>query len=146
MGIMNLSWFEVDELIDNMILDIVEKDYTIEQVCGVARGGLIPGVIISQRLGVPFVPLEWQTRDGKRKDEMKLIQTFRSHSNTLIVDDLIDSGTTYIGIMNIVNNHCTNSKALFGTLLNKKEEIALDIVGCNVYNIENWIQFPWEKT
>lgn len=146
MGIMDLSWFEVDELIDNMILDIVEKDYTIEQVCGVSRGGLIPGVIISQRLGVPFVPLEWQNRDGKRKDEMKLIQTFRSHPNTLIVDDLIDSGTTYIGIMDIVNNHCRNSKALFGTLLNKKEEIALDIVGCNVYNIENWIQFPWEKT
>ena len=97
MGILDLSWFEVDELIDNMILDIVEKDYTIEQVCGVARGGLIPGVIISQRLGVPFVPLEWQTRDGKRRDEIKLIQTFNVlllHADVITFFLLYDEKTT----------------------------------------------------
>ena len=145
LGIIDLSWFDVEELVDNMVLDIVEKDYNIKQVCGVSRGGLIPGVMISQRLGVPFMPLKWQTRDGSYRDECGLIQIFRDNARTLIVDDLIDSGSTYLGIKRIIDNHCRDSKELFGTLLNKKEEIALDIVGCNVYNIENWIQFPWEK-
>ena len=86
------SWDE--QLKDtNEICELIEKDdFLPDVIVGVSRGGLIPGVMISHKLNIPFKPVHASTRDfphwenylPKSKDE-----------KVLIVDDICDSGETF---------------------------------------------------
>ena len=86
------SWDE--QLKDtNEICALIEKDdFVPDVIVGISRGGLIPGVMISHKLNIPFKPVHASTRDfphwenylPKSKDE-----------KVLIVDDICDSGETF---------------------------------------------------
>ena len=48
----------------NKICDQIEKDeFTPDVIVGISRGGLIPGVMISHKLNIPFKPVHASTRD-----------------------------------------------------------------------------------
>ena len=64
-----ITWEDVDNLVDNLYYKL--EDQGIDKVVGVARGGLIPGVMLSHKLNAGFEPLEWQTRDGEFQDRIK---------------------------------------------------------------------------
>lgn len=125
--------------IDYFCLEIAHaaKNKNIEEVVGISRGGLIPGVIISHLLGVPFSSFIWETRDGERKDVSKVYHY--NDPKYLIVDDMVDSGRTMLDIMSLA------PEATTAVLFNKKEDIVLDIVGQDLYNASEWCVFPWEK-
>ena len=71
---------------------IEQDDFMPDVIVGISRGGLIPGVMISHKLNIPFKPVHASTRDfphwenylPKPKD-----------SKVLIVDDICDSGETF---------------------------------------------------
>jgi len=109
----------------------------IEKVIGVSRGGLIPGVIISHLMGVPFDSITWQTRDGDKRDTKKVLNF--NNPKYMIVDDMVDSGKTMIDLM------CLAPDAVKAVIFNKKEDVLLDIVGQELYNVSEWVCFPWEN-
>lgn len=109
----------------------------IEKVIGVSRGGLIPGVIISHLMGVPFDSITWQTRDGDNRDTKKVLNF--NNPKYMIVDDMVDSGKTMIDLM------CLAPDAVKAVIFNKKEDVLLDIVGQELYNVSEWVVFPWEN-
>jgi len=125
--------------IDYFCLEIAHaaREKNIEEVVGISRGGLIPGVIISHLLEVPFSSFVWETRDGERKDVSKVFHY--NDPKYLIVDDIVDSGKTILDIMSLAPEAST------AVLFNKREDIVLDIVGQNLYNVSEWCVFPWEK-
>ena len=57
------SWDE--QLKDtNEICALIEKDdFVPDVIVGISRGGLIPGVMISHKLNIPFKPVHASTRD-----------------------------------------------------------------------------------
>lgn len=64
---------------------------------GIARGGLIPAVMLSNWTGLPLVPLRWSFRDGPPPltfDEDLWLNTLSSYENILVVEDICDSGKT----------------------------------------------------
>ena len=69
-----LDWDEIDRLVDILCKKIVTELPFIDSVTGLARGGLIPAVMISHRLNLPYVT--------------------QVSTNTLVVDDIADSGVT----------------------------------------------------
>ena len=92
---MKKLFYTWDEQLDdtNKMCDQLEADEFIPDVIvGISRGGLIPGVMISHKLEIPFKPVHASTRDfphwenylPKPKDE-----------KILIVDDICDSGETF---------------------------------------------------
>ena len=128
------------DLFDLMVKDIVDN-YSQEEltlVVGLSRGGLPLGVTLSNKLGVPFIPLEWQTRDGKVKDKSKLLEIKRKHdiSKVLFVDDICDSGLT----INQIKKYVPNSR--WATLVNKIPN-AVEFETLLVED-DRWIVFPWE--
>lgn len=133
---LKINW----EIYDLMVKDIANKykDEDLECIVGLSRGGLPLGVHLSNLLNVPFVPLEWQTRDGDAQDVLKLfkIENAKDISKTLFVDDICDSGKTIEQINKLVKG--VRWAVLISKIPNLVEYSADEILG------EEWIEFPWE--
>ena len=69
-----LEWSEIHECVNILCSKIVNDYPNIDSVMGLPRGGMIPAVLISHELGLPYVQ-----HPGK---------------NTLVVDDINDTGHT----------------------------------------------------
>jgi len=74
-----LNWNDVDRAVNRIVASINSSEIKINAVGGLPRGGLIPAVMLSHRLSIPFV-------------SQAQIQT--TIGNILIVDDICDSGKT----------------------------------------------------
>lgn len=119
-------------------------DEPIDLIVGISRGGLIPGVMLSHRLEVPFYPLQWQTRDNTQDREfLSCVYLDRINingpENILFVDDICDSGKTVTEIRSQVPD------GRWAVLYSKTDNMGIDFVGKRVYNVNKWIVFPWEK-
>ena len=68
------SWDDVEVLVDILTNKIRHDQPNIDSIHGIARGGLIPAVLISHKLGLPYTNVILP--------------------NTLVVDDICDSGAT----------------------------------------------------
>ncbi len=111
-----LSWDDLNDLIENLCNKIKEELPNIDSVHGIARGGLIPAVLISHQLGLKY--------------------TNEIYPNTLVVDDICDSGETL-----------KNAPGVYTATLHYKKSA---IFKPNVYaeivvKEDNWIIYPWEK-
>ena len=50
-----LSWDDVENSVNDLCNKIRHDQPNIDSVHGIARGGLIPAVLISHKLGLPYV-------------------------------------------------------------------------------------------
>lgn len=131
-----ITWEQFDKLADMIAGQYKNQD--LQRIVGLSRGGLVLGVTLSNRLNVPFIPLEWQTRDGKVKDVNKLlmIKGVYDMDKVLFVDDLLDSGKT----IDQIKGYIPNSR--WATLADKKGEVEYTTI--EMFNDDRWIIFPWE--
>ena len=78
-GKVYLSWDDIETLTDNLCEVISLSDIRITSVTGMERGGLIPAVMISHKLNIPYV--------------------YSISRTTLVIDDICDSGETLNNIL-----------------------------------------------
>ena len=112
--VLELTWDNVDFLLDCLSDELRRKSTKYDTIIALGRGGLIPAVMISHELGLPYV-----IHPGK---------------NTLVVDDINDTGHTLSkapGVYHAVLHHKPTSK--FKPNFYAKE------VG------EEWLVYPWER-
>jgi hypoxanthine phosphoribosyltransferase len=128
------SWRDVRTDIRKLLKQI---DSRVDVIIGLSRGGLIPGIMLSHEMGIPFIPVVWQTRDGQLRQK-EILEKYND-KYTLIIDDLVDTGTTMNEIKEVA------PKCKFGVLINKRKEIDIDFCSRTLYNNKQWIVFPWEK-
>lgn len=114
-----LSWQEVDSLVERLASKIESKNITIDSVYGLPRGGLIPAVMLSHRLGVPLL------------NDLALIKP-----NTLIVDDIVDSGYSLKRFKDYLTA-CLIYKPLSSNFIP-------DLFSRRFLS-DDWIVFPWER-
>jgi hypoxanthine phosphoribosyltransferase len=69
-----LSWDDINILVEDLCQTILSSGAQITSVTGIQRGGLIPAVMISHKLNIPYVS--------------------RINKDTLVVDDICDTGET----------------------------------------------------
>ena len=111
-----ITWEQVDTLVTILKHKVLDKLPEIGSVMGIARGGLIPAVMLSHKLGVPYTNL--------------------IDPNTLVVDDICDSGVTL-----------KDSPGVYTATLHYKSSA---IVKPSVYaslllNENQWVVYPWEN-
>lgn len=116
-----VTWSDVNNFVDNVINET--KDRHFVGVYGLARGGLIPAVMLSHRLNIPLLA---SPCDG-----------------CLIVDDICDSGET---LCHYINNSSGDKKHNYfvATIFYRHN----DLVTPHYYmkdKYDNWIVFPWEE-
>ena len=113
-GKVYLSWDDITDSVDKLCDQIKKSKLEIKSVTGLKRGGLIPAVLISHKLDIPYVE--------------------SININTLVVDDICDTGETLFRIVTpftAVLHHKPAAKfkpTFFG------EEVG-----------DEWIVYPWER-
>jgi len=113
-----LTWEQIDEAVDNLANQIKESKIYVAGIHGLPRGGLIPAVMLSHRLGVPL--------------------TLKLDKYALIVDDICDSGETiqyYIG-----------SRLPVATIHYKSTAKAEPTFHAVAADDNIWYVYPWETT
>ena len=77
----------------NLICEKINADdFEPDVIVGISRGGLIPGVMISHKLNIPFKPVHASTRDFPHLENYL---PKSNNSKVLIVDEICDSGETF---------------------------------------------------
>ena len=69
-----MYWDDISILVDELCNTIAMSGVQIKSITGIERGGLIPAVMISHKLNIPYVT--------------------KINKHTLVVDDICDSGET----------------------------------------------------
>ena len=137
--IIDYPWFKIDELVEE--ISGRAKLFQPTHIVGIARGGLIPSVMLSHKLNLPMEVLGVSFRDNKATHHTKFKPI--ADARYLIVDDINDSGTTFKVVSDIFKNR--RLTFITAALINKKQsDFSVDLYGEMFYN-EDWINFPWEN-
>ena len=111
-----LNWENVGSLVHKICATIL-KDYpNIDSIHGIKRGGLIPSVMISHQLGLPC--------------------TYEILPNTLVVDEICDSGETlhnYAGVYTAVLYYKPHTSIFKPNIYGR------------IHNGDEWIIYPRES-
>ena len=111
-----LGWDDVNDLVNTLCEKITTECPAIDSVFGLKRGGLIPAVLISHKLGLPW------------SDVM--------YPNTLVVDDICDTGVTLkntVGCYTAVLHYKPHTSCYIPHLW------------AHVHESNEWIIYPWER-
>ncbi len=111
-----VSWWDMSDLIKDLAEKIPFEVPLADSIYGIPRGGLIPAVWLSHSTGLP------------------LVETIGR--NTLVVDDMSDSGVTLSkmpGQFTAVLYHKPHTSCFTPNVWSKLHEG------------DEWLVFPWEK-
>ena len=126
-----LNWGDIDNLIEDLCYQLQpnnKKPLIFESVTGLPRGGLIPAVMVSHKLGIPFIEVE--TLNPVEGWKMR-------NKNTLVVDDICDSGET----LQYFQPYYT-----IATLHYKPEVSSITPhIYCESVARDTWVVYPWER-
>lgn len=121
-----INWDQVQGAIASIIEQMDIMEYKPNKICAVSRGGLVAGVMLSHYFGAAFEAINPDT-------------VVFGDQNTLIVDDIYDSGKTIQHLRRL------NPRARFATLYfsNLHPDDDIEFYGFS-YNGNEWLIFPWE--
>lgn len=132
-----LSWSDVHGGIDAMVKQCPGPG--VVRVIGVARGGLIPAVLLAHRLNVRRVEainVYARNRDGSAL-EVPVVQGFPPPNNeprTVVVEDIVDTGRT----LTVLRQVYPDLPVL--ALVSRRPEVR----GAIPVPPGAWVVFPWE--
>ena len=111
-----LSWDDTIDLVDKLCEKIITEQPNIDSVFGLKRGGLIPAVMVSHKLGLPW------------SDVML--------PNTLVIDDICDTGITLkntVGVYTAVLHHKPHTSCYKPNIY------------AQIHEGDEFIYYPWER-
>tara|TARA_A100000172_G_scaffold47064_5_gene29245 strand:+ start:318 stop:755 length:438 start_codon:yes stop_codon:yes gene_type:complete len=138
-----LKWQDIDNQINNIINSLTSVRF--DTVLGLARGGMIPGTILSYKLKCPNLQ-----QLGVRTRDVESIQYYNNPlltGNVLIVDDINDSGLTFSSVDNYIRYHFDHNEIKSMTYCSLYQryntKFKRGVTGDVVEN-DDWLVFPWD--
>jgi hypoxanthine phosphoribosyltransferase len=111
-----LSWDDTSQLVDKLCEKIITELPNIDSVFGLARGGLIPAVMVSHKLNLPWSNVMLP--------------------NTLVIDDIADTGVTLkntIGCYTAVLHYKPHTSCITPNIY------------ATLHEGNEWVIYPWER-
>ena len=123
-----LSWDDIEVLVKKLCDKILISNLEIKDIWGLPRGGLIPAVMVSHKLGIPM------TKGTITPD-------------TLIIDDICDSGVTLANYYKTYQDKFAFPFSLKTVVLHYKPHTSVfkPTLFANQWSSNNWIIYPWER-
>lgn len=116
-----LNWSDIETAVDSLAYQIKKSEENIGAIVGLARGGLIPAVMLSHKLGIPLI------------DDDHDIEGY-----LLVVDDICDTGAT-------LEYYTKYEGALTATIHHKQTAIVKPDFYYSLAPQNKWIVYPWEN-
>lgn len=146
-----ISWNIVGKLVANLEKQIKESKKKYDFIIGLNRGGLIPSVMLSHKLGIIHGVHTVQSYNGTEKREIKsdlyisMIGFIKPHHNVLLVDDIAESGESLKVSMEKIRKKDSDIKNIdIATLYYKPKSIIVPTYYAKKISNEIWIDFAWE--
>ena len=137
----NVPVTQIDWMIKALAEYVQRSEWEFEQVVGIERGGLFVSRPLAAMLGLPHdsVYISCYTETGRRETPI-ISGSYNTDLSTLIVDDLIDGGST---IRLFKERFVYKPNDAVGVLFwNEKSSQEPDFYVCE--KPEQWLVFPWE--
>lgn len=90
---LNMTWEEFQNEIKNLAAKI---DYVPDVIIGIARGGVIPSVLLSKLLKVKDMYVLKVRKEGEQRLVMAEIFTDVSNKKVLLIEDMLESGKSLV--------------------------------------------------
>ena len=116
-----LSWTDIETAVESLAYQIRQSGEEIGAIVGLARGGLIPAVMLSHKLGIPLVS-----------------EDHEAEGYLLIVDDICDTGNT-------LEYYVKYEGTLTATIHHKQAAIVKPDFYYSLVPQDKWIVYPWEN-
>lgn len=144
--ILALSWQSIHDAIDSLYYQI--QPLKPHLIVAIARGGLIPGTLLSHKLNVCVEVVHASAYQGTRRALEKPItvegwKTEYNHHKVIIVDDILDSGDTYRAIQSQESGALFHAR--YAVLVHKIPNERLVPIHYARVPKDVWVKFPWES-
>ncbi|MBT8242781.1 MAG: phosphoribosyltransferase [Nitrosopumilus sp.] len=122
-----VSWSEIDSLV-NTLHDIISKSSrNFSSIATLSRGGLVPSRLLADHLGIKKITVDDKTIS----------------SDTLVVDDIFDTGKTFENILSRIDD---SSKLIYATLFARRgKKYPSQLIYGKETDGEGYVVFPWDK-
>lgn len=135
----------IDMLADEIEIHMSQTEEEYDYVVGITRGGLVPAVNLSHKLGIRMIAVNWSTRDSDirvlSEETLDLIRGKR----ILIVEDIVDSGKTLSQLTEALKDVCIVDIAALVYNTDQSIEPKFHAVTIDRKEYSDWINFFWEK-
>ena len=118
-----IGWRDVEDAVERLSINITNSNIEIAAVGGLPRGGLIPAVMLSHKMNIPFV---------------SQANIAGVTGNILIVDDICDSGKT-------LKRFKYEENVYTATLHYKTSAEYEPHYWWKLAPLNEWIVYPWES-
>lgn len=122
-----VSWRRVESLTDLLVKKLNRMHVEFQNISTITRGGLIPARLLADRLGINEI----------------LVDKNKIPSDSLFVDDIFDSGSTFKKIIVKAENP---QKLVYLTLFARKgKRFPKQLVYAALTKGTEYVIFPWDK-
>jgi hypoxanthine phosphoribosyltransferase len=123
--------------------------YIPEQIVAIAHGGLVPASIIAAKLRIPVenIKISYYDDNKERLENPLIIKNLPDiipNIPTLIVDDILETGTTLSIVKNALLNRGVDLENIKMAVIHKKNCDCIIKPDYYAYLTEDWVMYPWE--
>lgn len=135
------------DLVNKIDPQILSK---IDVIAAPSNGGIIPGIILSYHLKKRFTPIEWSDNIEYRTHRADLSEELFNGLNILLVDDINNTGNTFINITSDLMYTCakiptnTHKGRIYTASIYQRynTKFVCDYIS-KIIPDNVWLEFPW---
>ena len=134
-----LSYPKIRKLVCDCFVEIIKKKYTdTELVAGVATGGIGIGMLIAEKLDLPFVYVRPQAKKHGRKNQIEGL--IKKNIKAIVIEDLISTGKSSLNAVDALKKEKVNVIGLISLFSYELEDAKKNISksGLNYCSLSNF--------
>jgi hypoxanthine phosphoribosyltransferase len=143
-----IDWAYVDNWVNKLAELIKETEIEYNYIVALGRGGLIPGAMLSYKLGIKNLQnlgINTRQEDGKYLETV-VYQRPAISGNVLVVDDINDSGKTFEAVDSLITKEYSIDKLTYCSIVRRySSTFTKDTIQAVDTSIDDWFVFPWDK-
>ena len=134
-----LSFPKIRKLVCDCFVEIIKKKYNdTELVAGVATGGIGMGMLIAEKLDLPFVYVRPQAKKHGRKNQIEGL--IKKNIKAIVIEDLISTGKSSLNAVDALKKEKVNVIGLISLFSYELEDAKKNISksGLNYCSLSNF--------
>ena len=122
-----VTWSEVEKLVKILADKVSSLQREFSNITTISRGGLVPARLLADHLGISTI----------------VVDPKKISSDSIFVDDIYDSGTTFKKIISRVDHP---SELVYVTLFARRgKKYPKQLIFAKKTNTNSYIVYPWDK-